>query len=46
MEVLYDRRIFQVGISDVANPRGPENMGERFDQDQCFELGSEVFWVF
>ena len=33
-EVLDDRRICQVGISDLANPRGPENMGERFDQDQ------------
>ena len=32
-EVLDDRRICQVGISDLANPRGPENMGERFDQD-------------
>ena len=32
-EILDDRRICQVRISDLANPRGPENMGERFDQD-------------
>ena len=32
-EVLDDRRICQVGISDLANPRGPENMSDRFDQD-------------
>ncbi len=37
-EVLDDRRICQVGISDLANPRGPENMGERFDQDQTFVI--------
>ena len=37
-EVLDDRRICQVGISDLANPQGPENMGERFDQDQLLEV--------
>ena len=39
-EVLDHRRICQVGISDSANPRGPENMGERFDQDQLYGLKS------